>query len=69
VVDEEAGADLRAGVDVDAGGRVGQLGDDAGDQRHAQAVELVGQAVVDHRVDAGVAQHHLVHAAGGGSPR
>jgi hypothetical protein len=66
VVDEEAGADLCAGVDVDAGLPMGQLGHDAAQQRQLQPVEGVGDAVVDQRQHAGVAQHHLVHAARSG---
>jgi hypothetical protein len=36
VIDEEAVADACARVDVDAGGGVGEFGDDARQQRHAQ---------------------------------
>ncbi len=63
VVDEEARADAGTGVDVDAGGAVCQLGHDACQQWQALAVQLVGQAVVQHGQDAGVAQQHLIHAA------
>ena len=39
VVDGEVLAYLRPGVDVDAGLRVGLLGDDAGDDRHLHLVQ------------------------------
>ncbi len=64
MVDEEAAADLRTRVDVDAGGRVGDFRADPRQQRQAGAIQMVRQAVVDHRQDAGVAQQHLIHAAG-----
>jgi hypothetical protein len=63
VVDEEAGADGGARVDVDAGAAVRHFGHDARQQRQAQLVQLVRQAVVDHGVHAGIAQQHLVDAA------
>ena len=66
VVDEEARADLGAGVDVDAGAAVRELGDDAREQRHAELVELVREAVVDHGGEAGKREDHLVDAARGG---
>ncbi|CAB5709211.1 Uncharacterised protein [Comamonas aquatica] len=65
VVDEAARTDLRTGVDVDARLPMGQLGHDARQQRQVQPVEGVGDAVVDEGQHAGVAQHHLVHAARG----
>jgi hypothetical protein len=63
VVDEEACAYVRARMDVDAGLAVGFLGDDPGGQRGAQPVQGVGDPMVDHRLDAGVAKQHFVHAA------
>ena len=63
VIDEEAAADLGAGVNVDAGGRVGQLGDDPRHQRRAQTVQHVRQAMMRDRRDAGIADQHLVDAA------
>ena len=68
VVDEEAGADLRARVDVDAGGGMRQFGDDARQQRQPEFVQAVRQAVVDHRQHAGIAQQHFVDAARGRVP-
>ena len=62
VVDEEALADGGAGVDVDAGDAVRMLAHDARDQRDLQQVELVGDAVLDDRLHAGVAEDDLVAA-------
>ena len=55
-------ADARAGVDVDAGRAVRELGDDARDERHAEPVELVRDAVVGDGGDARVAEDGLVGA-------
>ena len=59
VVDGEVLANLGTGVDVDAGLGMGLLGDDAGDDGHLHLVQAVGDAVVYHRVDHGVAEDHL----------
>ena len=64
VVDEEMIADLRARVDVDAGGGMGQFGHHPRGERDALPVEQVRQPMVDHRPDARVADEHLVLAAG-----
>ena len=64
VVDEEMIADLRARVDVDAGGGMGQFGHHPRSERDALPVEQVRQPMVDHRPDARVADEHLVLAAG-----
>ena len=66
MVDEELLADGRAGVDVDARLRVGVLGHHARQQRHAELVEHVGQAVDGDGVEAGVAEDDLVEALGRG---
>jgi len=64
VIDEEAAADLGAGMDIDPRSRMGNLRDDAREKRSAEAIELVGQSMADDRGDAGVADEHLVQAAG-----
>src|SRR5262249_21919802 len=66
VVDEEARADLRARVDVDAGRAVGELGDHARDQGDVERVELVRDAVVGDGGQARIAEDRLVRAPGGG---
>ena len=66
VVDEEIFADLRAGVDVNAGRTVGILAHDARDERNLALVELVRYAVDEDRVQAGVGEDDLLLAAGGG---
>ena len=60
VIDEEPLADRRAGVDVDAGEGVGVLRDDARDERDAEHVQLVGDALVRDREHAGVREDRLV---------
>ena len=65
VVDEEVVADLRAGVDVDAGAAVGPLGHHAGNERDVELVELVGQAIDGDRFQAGVAEDHFVERLAG----
>lgn len=51
VIDEEAAADLRAGVDVDARRRVRALGDDARCERDTQPVQVVCDSIQGERVD------------------
>ncbi|MPN19954.1 hypothetical protein SDC9_167329 [bioreactor metagenome] len=63
VIDEATGPDLRAGMNVDAGLAVRHFRNHARQQRQFQPVQRVRDAVVDQRQHAGVAQHHLVHAA------
>lgn len=53
VVDEEARADLGAGMDVDARRGMCMLGDDAGDDRQIELVERVREPVMDDGLDAG----------------
>ena len=68
MVDEEAAADGGARMDVDAGVGMGDLGHHARQHGHAQPVQHVGQAMVDHRGHAGIAQQHLVGAVRGRRP-
>ena len=56
-------ANGRAGVNVDAGGRVGNLRNDARHQRQVEPVERVCQTVVNQRQNAGVAQQHFIDIA------
>ena len=65
VVDEEVVADRGARMDVDAGARVGPLGHHARDERHLEPVQEVGQPVDGHRLQARVAEDHLVERAHG----
>ena len=65
VVDEEMVADLRPRVDVAAGFFVRVLGDEAGNEGHAQFVEDVGDALQRDHEHAGVGEDDLVDAARG----
>ena len=60
VIDEEVIADRRAGVDVDAGPRMGPLGHHPGNERHFEAVEKVRQPVDRDRLEPGIAKDYLV---------
>ncbi|MGC3998786.1 MAG: hypothetical protein QM767_15555 [Anaeromyxobacter sp.] len=60
VVDEEALADAGARVDVDAGERVGVLGDDARDERHLEPLQRVGDPLVGDGQHARVGEDGLV---------
>jgi hypothetical protein len=62
VVDEEPLFDLSAGVDVDTGQRVSDLGDDPRPQRRAEPVELMRQAVAHDRGQPRKAKDDLVDA-------
>jgi len=62
VVDEEPFIDLSAGMDVDTGQRVSDLGDDPRQQRRAEPVEFMRQAMAHDRGDAGKAEDDLVNA-------
>jgi hypothetical protein len=53
MVNEEPLFDLGAGVDVDTRQGMGDLGDDPRQQRRAEPVELMRQAVAHDRGDAG----------------
>jgi hypothetical protein len=62
VVDEKTLSNLSPGVDVDTGQRVGDLCDNPREQRRAEPVELVRQAVAHDRGDPGKAEDNLVDA-------
>ena len=66
VVDDHGVPERRAGVDVDARPFVGPLGQHARQDRHAEFVEAVGDAVDGDGLEAGVRQDHLVNAFGRG---
>jgi hypothetical protein len=53
MVDEEPLSNLSSRVDVDAGQRVSDLGDDPREQKRAEPVELMRQAVAHDRGDPG----------------
>ena len=59
VVYREVLANLCPRMNVDTRLRVRQFGDDPRDHGHLQLVQLVGHAVVRHRVHHGVAEDHL----------
>ena len=59
VVDGEVLANLCPRVDVDTRLRVRQFGDDPRYHGHLQLVQLMGHAVVRHRIHHGVAEDHL----------
>ena len=65
VIDEEARSNARAGVDIDAGRLVSQLGDHSRNERHAQCVQLVRDAMVADGRHAYVREHRLVDAGRG----
>ena len=65
VVDGEILAYLGARMDVDAGARVGLLGDDAGYDGHLHLMEQMGQTVVGHGVHDGIAVDDLALVGGG----
>jgi HAE1 family hydrophobic/amphiphilic exporter-1 len=60
VIDEELPPDGRARVDVDARDGVRLFGDDPGDERHAEQVELVRDALVRHREHTRIRENRLV---------
>jgi hypothetical protein len=66
VVDEEGATDLGAGMDVDAGPRMRDVGDQTGQQRRAQPVQRMRQPVVDDGRHPWVAQQDLGNAGGCG---
>ena len=59
VVDDEAAADRRAGVNFDAGPELRPLGHGAGDEKAAMAVKPVRDAVIDRCVQAVIQQDDL----------
>ena len=64
VVDAEIFADLGTGVYVDARGRVGRLGDQPREDRHAELQQGVREAVVGHGYEGRIAKDHLLVARG-----
>ena len=69
VVDDETAADLRAGVDLDAGAAAAALGDEPREEKQLVIIAPVGQAVTSHRADAGVEQQNFQRAARRGIAR
>ena len=68
MVDEEAGADGRAGVDVDTGAAVGVFGHDPRDERRIPQIKFMGEPVGGDGCHARVAEYDLVMALGRGIP-
>ena len=66
VVDEESPADVRAGVDVDAGLAVGVLGHHPRDQGSAQDEEFMRDPKDRHGRDAWIAEEDFLEILGGG---
>ena len=66
VVDDQALADLRPRVDLDAGAAAAGLGDHPGQEQKPMGVAPVGPTVAAHSLQAGVEQQHLQRGAGGG---
>jgi len=66
VVNEEAFADLRAGMDVDTGALVGIFAHDAGDNGDALLIEHMGKAVDGDGLDEGIGQQNFLAVAHGG---
>ena len=64
VVDEEARADRRSGVNFDACQKPRDVHDPARNERHPAPLEGAGEAMREPRVKARVEEHHLRHAAG-----
>ena len=64
VVNKEASADLRAGVNVDTGGRVGDFCADPRQQGQSGSVQMMGESMVNHRQNPRIAQQHFIHTAG-----
>jgi hypothetical protein len=63
VVDEEAAADVGAGMDVDAGHEAADVGDEAGRQLDVTPPEPVRESVEQERVHARISQHDLERRA------
>ena len=66
VVDGEVFADLRARMDVDTGGGMRHLREEARGHGDLQVQQLMRRAVVEHHLDAGVAEHDLRAVFDGG---
>ena len=59
VIDEKAASDGGAGVDFDAGEKAADLGHHARHQRHSPSIELMGEAMRQDGVKAGVTEEDL----------
>jgi len=66
MIDEESAADLRAGVNFDAGEKPRERSDEGRNDRHAPTPELMGDAVRQRRVQAGVGEQDFQHIVRGG---
>ena len=66
VIDEEMGADVRAGMQVDAGAAVRPFGHHAGQKSDAQFVENVGHAEDGDRLDARIGEDDFLLVRRGG---
>jgi hypothetical protein len=66
MINYQAAADFRAGMDFDAGFFPGVLGDPAGQKEMLPLVKPVGDAMPDHGMNAGIKEKDLQFAAGGG---
>src|SRR5207248_2243966 len=64
VIDEEAPAYGGAGVNLDSGEESADLGDDAGNERHAPDIELMREAVSQNGMEPRVTEKDLEHAFG-----
>src|SRR5438552_4617217 len=58
-IDEQPLADARAGMDLDAGEHPPEMRHEAASQMPAALPEPVGEAVIEQRLETGVAQHDL----------
>src|SRR6185312_13414294 len=65
VIDEKAPTDLRAWMNFNTGRRMGDFGDHASDQRSAQVIQFVGEAVMGNGGNTGIADQYLIYASRG----
>ena len=65
VIDEEAGANASAGVNVDSGFGMSMFRHHAWDERHSQKQQLVSNAINGDGFHAGIAKDNLRKALGG----
>jgi hypothetical protein len=65
MIDKTPPPNGRAGMDLDARQHPVELREDSGQQRKARRVELVGAAVQQNRMEAGVTEEDLYRALGG----
>jgi len=66
MIDEEMGADFRAGMQIDAGAAVRPFGHHPGEKGNIRFVENMGHAKDSDRLDAGISKHDLLLARRGG---